>query len=329
MTAFRRNNTRKLWPFAIVLLMLLSIRTRIRLADCYTMLSWGITVDHSAENRMSACATSDANNVTDVWGETATPSMLEEKLSSLANIEPTAIPKILHQSYSSTKVPNAILPFIKSWHVGLGDDWTFVWWTDTDLKWFMHTYYPEYAATWEGMPHVIMKADVARYFLLHHYGGVYADMDIEYLQNASSTLSDYLQQARYDANNNNNNDDIAIIFHECTDNSLMASTPNATFWLQVFRAWNQAARDPTRQAVHQVSGIDMLANVCKSEESSNHLEVRKGDFDYHHGTNIWRWKTKRNDFVRILDGIIVAYVVCCGVAVAVTRRRYRVKGRVV
>ena len=51
-----------------------------------------------------------------------------------------------------------------------------------EMKQFVHQYYPEFANTYDNdhhFFHAVMHADVWRYLVLHHYGGVYFDMDIK------------------------------------------------------------------------------------------------------------------------------------------------------
>ena len=188
------------------------------------------------------------------------------------------------------------------------DDWTFLWWTDDDLEWLLRTHYPQYAASYARMPHTIMKVDTARYFILHLHGGVYADVDIEYTPTKNASLNNVLTRVAPTSMTN-----LAIIFHECTDNSLMASTRNSTFWLHVFEKWNKAATSSSlphhKRTVHSVSGVSMLGKVCHEQGNASHLRIvpfeSSSKFEVHHGTNSWRWKTKRNDLVLVLDVAIL------------------------
>lgn len=299
-----------------VLLTLISCRIRVRLADCQTMLTWGVQIGH-AGHLSSGCALVDENQLTDLSGKVTSPRDLENS-RVVDTTATTSIPKLLHQSYKSFMVPNSVVPFVESWHVSL-KDWTFLWWTDDDLEWLLHTHYTEYAKSYSRMPHTIMKVDTARYFILHHYGGVYADMDIEYTPKENVSLTQIL--TRVSPTNKTN---LAIIFHDCTDNSLMASTPNASFWLHVFEKWNKATNSlKHKRTVHSVSGVSMLGNVCTEQDKDSHVIImpfENSNFDVHHGTNSWRWKTKRDDLVLVLDVAIMLYVFVMMFVVAVSSR---------
>jgi hypothetical protein len=372
------------WFFGPVLLFLVACRTRVRLANCLTMLTWSIEIGHGAEGPLrSGCvnemmtmkskhgsgsegeeeddsSSKDNQYFIDVSDITMTPAELEaiflqeqQQQHVISNNEHngignTNIPRILHQSYISTQIHSALYPFVQSWHEGLSSsssttpskdetkkkkqksDWKFVWWTDEDIRWLVHTHYPSFVKVWEGLPHTIMKADTARYFILHRYGGFYADMDIEYLHKnePSSTttttatttttttttmgLEDWFQQYGKDATTQEEYN--AYVFHECADNSMMASTANATFWPIVFTEWTKKANNPFYQTVNRISGIDMLKDICDSRDQMLvPVGVRLSTpdnrmFAYHHGTNTWRWKTKRDDIVRICDVIILVHL---------------------
>jgi mannosyltransferase OCH1-like enzyme len=59
-----------------------------------------------------------------------------------------------------------------------GEEWRYMFWTDASALSFIKTHYPSYLALYTSYNHNIQRADALRYFLLHHYGGVYLDMDI-------------------------------------------------------------------------------------------------------------------------------------------------------
>lgn len=51
-------------------------------------------------------------------------------------------------------------------------------WTDASSREFIAEHYPWFLDTFDNYEYVIQRADVIRYFVLHHYGGVYIDLDI-------------------------------------------------------------------------------------------------------------------------------------------------------
>ena len=51
-------------------------------------------------------------------------------------------------------------------------------WTDASSREFIAEHYPWFLDTFDNYEYVIQRADVIRYFVLHHYGGIYLDLDI-------------------------------------------------------------------------------------------------------------------------------------------------------
>lgn len=51
-------------------------------------------------------------------------------------------------------------------------------WTDAGSRDFIAEKYPWFLDTFDGYKYNIQRADVIRYFVLHHYGGIYIDLDI-------------------------------------------------------------------------------------------------------------------------------------------------------
>lgn len=51
-------------------------------------------------------------------------------------------------------------------------------WTDASSREFIAKHYPWFLDTFDDYEYVIQRADAIRYFVLHHYGGIYLDLDI-------------------------------------------------------------------------------------------------------------------------------------------------------
>ncbi|KQI71378.1 hypothetical protein AN191_13305 [Loktanella sp. 5RATIMAR09] len=87
------------------------------------------------------------------------------------------IPKIIHQTWRDHN-----LPVPKAWPESwkrLNPDWEYRLWTDDDLLAFVQRNYPELETLYLSYPKPVQRADMARYLILHHHGGVYADIDTE------------------------------------------------------------------------------------------------------------------------------------------------------
>jgi mannosyltransferase OCH1-like enzyme len=94
---------------------------------------------------------------------------------------PILIPRILHQTWQSNDIPEDWRAFHQSWRTH-NPAWEFMFWTDAGARNFIATGYPWFLETYDAYQAPVMRADSLRYFLLGHYGGVYADMDYECLR---------------------------------------------------------------------------------------------------------------------------------------------------
>lgn len=88
------------------------------------------------------------------------------------------IPPILHQTWKTDSVPERFQAWAESWtHHNPG--WTRMFWNDRTLLEFVARHYPDFLSTFCSYSKGVQRADAGRYLLLHHFGGVYADLDCE------------------------------------------------------------------------------------------------------------------------------------------------------
>jgi hypothetical protein len=85
------------------------------------------------------------------------------------------IPKLIHQTWKTNDIPQG-MGDPESWR-RLNPDWGYTLWTDDMLLQFMHAHHPELVELYQSYPHGVQRADLARYCLLHAFGGIYADVD--------------------------------------------------------------------------------------------------------------------------------------------------------
>lgn len=134
-------------------------------------------------------------------------------------------------------------------------------WSDQDLDDFVKTNYPEFfSCCYSKYQKRIQKVDSARYMILHHYGGIYADMDFEICD--ENLLKDVhkLKPSIVESPYKQNED-----YH----NSLMiAPHPRDPFWMHTL----DAMKDPVRlhsKSVLFSTGPQMLDGAiyaCKEIE---------------------------------------------------------------
>ena len=94
---------------------------------------------------------------------------------------PSLIPRIIHQTWDSTAVPRTFLPWMSSW-TRHHPQWQHWFWTPEDIRCLFRRRYARLAYLYESYPTQLQRADVMRYFILHAFGGVYVDLDVESLR---------------------------------------------------------------------------------------------------------------------------------------------------
>lgn len=88
------------------------------------------------------------------------------------------IPRIVHQMWKNNNIPQQWLMSSKSWKI-LNPRISYMFWTDHLLEKFISRTYPWLLKHYKAYAYNIQRADMARYVLLFHFGGLYADLDVE------------------------------------------------------------------------------------------------------------------------------------------------------
>eukprot|EP00835_Amoeboradix_gromovi_P003884 NODE_275_length_12088_cov_0.250813.p3 type:complete len:385 gc:universal NODE_275_length_12088_cov_0.250813:10068-8914(-) len=113
-------------------------------------------------------------------------SVTYEKVSSYSE---TSIPPIFHQSWKNTKVPDKYVEWENSC-IDTHKKWDYLLWTDDDNRQLISEEYPWLLYTYDRLKNNIQRADFSRYVYLHHFGGIYADLDVECLKNSDDLITD-------------------------------------------------------------------------------------------------------------------------------------------
>lgn len=141
---------------------------------------------------------------------------------------PEIVPRIMHQTYKTAELP-------EDWQenqqlcIDMHPDYEYKLWTDELLREFIAAEYPWFLDTWDGYEFNIQRADVIRYFVLLHYGGIYLDLDqrCERLLDALLTFPAVLRKT----------DPTGIL------NDFMVSVPKHPFFLKVIGNLNKFNRN--------------------------------------------------------------------------------------
>jgi len=97
------------------------------------------------------------------------------------------IPRILHQTWKSETLPTEWTGISQACREMM-PDYEYMLWTDTSSREFIAESYPWFLNTFDAYTYPIQRADAIRYFILHHYGGVYLDLDVGCLRPLDSLL---------------------------------------------------------------------------------------------------------------------------------------------
>jgi len=98
---------------------------------------------------------------------------LEKNIYTLSKVN--RIPKIIHQIWvGKNKLPEKYKAYMQSWK-DKHPDWTYKLWTDEDIEDFEWTNRKHF----DRAKNPGMKADIWRYEIIHQYGGIYVDCDME------------------------------------------------------------------------------------------------------------------------------------------------------
>ncbi|MEM5785996.1 MAG: glycosyltransferase [Syntrophobacteraceae bacterium] len=97
------------------------------------------------------------------------------------------IPRIIHQTWKTGKLPNAFREFRDSW-LRCHPDWEYRFYDDAACRRLVANFFPQLLTIYDCCPHPVQRADIFRYLAVALNGGVYADMDMECLRNLEPVL---------------------------------------------------------------------------------------------------------------------------------------------
>lgn len=153
-----------------------------------------------------------------------------------APLEELSIPRIVHQTYKNETLPPRLSAYRNTWKHFL-PNWEHKMWLDEDNRNLVKDHYPWFLATFDGYDQNIKRVDAARLFMMHHYGGIYADTDIEVMRDPSPLFAVehdlfFFAQSTITCGHTAR---VTVPQTEATvgviPNALMASAPSHPFWI--------------------------------------------------------------------------------------------------
>lgn len=202
------------------------------------------------------------------------------------------IPKIIHQSYKDWESKPHFFDKSPELIKELMPDWEYKFWSDEDLDLFIKETYVDSYDMWLTLTPKIKRIDVSRYYLLHHFGGVYLDMDfhlrkdIEHLLTGAKIFSYKSYQA-------------VVKRWDFFGNAFMASEKGEDFWLDLIQ---HIYEQPDSDAVLHHTGPMGIGKFLVNKPQyntcifSHHIfdnsqcgdGIGKGEYGVHHRTATWQ-----------------------------------------
>jgi mannosyltransferase OCH1-like enzyme len=202
------------------------------------------------------------------------------------------IPKIIHQTApkDKTKWNEIWFKCQESWMKHFPTpEYEYKMWTDEDLDNLVKENYNWFYDVYKNYDKNIKRIDIGRCFVLHKYGGIYADMDYECFKN----FYDILDQTK-----------ISLVRSpyswEYLQNALMVSPPNKDFWIKLINKSKERSNDPN---VLYSTGPQLLSDVFNENKNDcvvlpvNLFNPCRDDivnknilYTKHHGTYSWNEK---------------------------------------
>jgi mannosyltransferase OCH1-like enzyme len=153
-----------------------------------------------------------------------------------------SIPKVIHQIwYQGGDLPPFYQSLRGTW-IRHHPEWQFIIWNKEDMRILLEEHYNDYLDLWDGYDHWIYRVDIFRTFALHHYGGVYIDVDFECLRPLNelfNELGDFQVAFCEEAEENKDPDrpDEKPIKHY--DNAFIISSKGHGVWRTIWELFRQ------------------------------------------------------------------------------------------
>ena len=136
--------------------------------------------------------------------------------------------RIVHQSWKTARLPPRFANWSLTWRACF-PDWTHVLWSDEDNERFVREHYAWFLERYRTFKKHIYRVDAVRYLYLHHFGGIYTDLD-----NLCLRPFEHLLRGRGLVFGDMERDDMKPAEHWVyIQNSLLYSRRAHPFWLEL------------------------------------------------------------------------------------------------
>ena len=162
-----------------------------------------------------------------------------------------AIPRIIHQSWKTSSVPEEFRGFQERWRA-LHPGYEYRLWTDADNAAFVRDEFPSLLGLYRSFAREIYRADLVRCLYLARHGGIYADLDIEPLRPLDPFLARTTECWLGSEPECHAQKRLGQARMAC--NAVMGSIPNHPFWARMIEEMQRRAIGPQQADPVQVTG---------------------------------------------------------------------------
>jgi mannosyltransferase OCH1-like enzyme len=142
-------------------------------------------------------------------------------------IAASGIPRLTHHMHINETALSPAQARLREGCQKLHPDWQFKFWTDELLEAFVKEEFADFYPEWIKIEPRIKQLDSSRYMLMHRFGGIYMDVDVECVRNLNGLIDPLPPGAAW--------------VGDWPEPSILASAPNNQLWLHVLsriaRVW--------------------------------------------------------------------------------------------
>eukprot|EP00798_Chlamydomonas_sp_ICE-L_P030114 gene30114-35090_t len=130
-------------------------------------------------------------------GVSARRSLPMEETGSIQTVARSQIPKMVHMTIrNKSHVSCEDVAMVQRW-LDINPEYDLRVSDDVSMREMMVKFFPKHLNLYDGLIYGVERADMWRYMVVHKFGGIYADMDVESLMPLSSWTGDEAL-AKYD-----------------------------------------------------------------------------------------------------------------------------------
>jgi mannosyltransferase OCH1-like enzyme len=158
------------------------------------------------------------------------------------------IPYLIHQTWKTDTVPDHWKSSYERWNQV--PDFTYKLWTDEMNRQLIADHYSWFLEKYDSYAYNIQRADAARYFILHRYGGIYCDLDIAPIVTTMRALVDF-----YNAQGANiviGKSALSFGTNHGLTNAFMMSCEGSDFWPVVWRFLEYPLRNAKTRTMKRI-----------------------------------------------------------------------------